>query len=177
MAKKEDILELESRRKIFDHISNNPGAYMREIQKELGMATGQLEYHLKYLETHGLIAWESVSNKKRYFVQDEVNYPDRKVLSLLRQEIPRRILLILIERGEKGFSELHKDFEISKSTLSFHLKKLTKHGMIEGRREGRKKVFKCIKPYKIAQVLVTYQDSFVDDAVDKFIDVWSEMKR
>ncbi len=177
MNKKDDALDLESRRKIFDLISEKPGTYMREIQKILDMPTGQLDYHLNYLKEHELIGWESISNKKRYFVNDEVSYPDRKMLSILRQDIPRKILLILLEEGKKTFGDLHDHFDVSKSTLSFHLKKLVKLNIIKGEREGRKKIFSCIETKKIAQVLITYQESFVDKAVDNFVDVWMEMKR
>ncbi len=177
MNKKDDALDLESRKEIFDIISDKPGTYMREIQKKLEMPTGQLEYHLRYLEDNNLIAWESISNKKRYFVDDEVSYPDRKMLSILRQDIPRKVLLILLEEGEKNFGTLHEYFDVSKSTLSFHLKKLVKLKLIEGIKKGRKKYFVCVEPKKVAQVLITYQDSFVDKAVDNFVDVWMEMKR
>ncbi len=177
MDLKEDVLELESRRDIFEHISKYPGSYMREMQEKLDMATGQLEYHLKYLEDHKLISSQMSGNKKRYFVEKEVNYPDRKLISILRQKTLRKILIMLIERGKMNFSQIDEEVDLSKSTVSFHLKKLENKGLIETRRIGRKKVYSCKNDKEIAQVLITYKSSFLDKAVDRFVETWSDMKR
>ncbi len=176
MGLKDDVLELESRRDIFEHISKFPGCYMREVQKVLDMPTGQLEYHLNYMERKGLISGELTGNKKRYYVDDEVNYPDRKILGILRQDIPRKIILILLKGGECGFSEIANEFDVSKSTVSFHLKKMKDRGIIVSRKEGRRKIYSCKDDEKIAQVLITYKSSFLDDAVDRFVETWSELR-
>lgn len=175
MEDKEELLELETRKNIYEFIADRPGTYLREIKKELDLPVGQVEYHLEKLEKHDLISYETSGNKKRYFIQDDVDYPDRKVISLLRQENPRTILLKLLE-GEHTFRELLAAVDISKSTLSFHIKKLVKNDLVESRRDGRKKVYRCPRKERVAQVLITYESSFVDDAVDRFINTWAEMK-
>ncbi len=177
MNERKEALELEVRRDIFDKISNYPGAYLREIKSDLDLSIGQVEYHLKYLEDKGILSSKMVDNKKRYFVDDEVDYPDRKIISILRQNIPRQILIKLLNEGEAGFSDILKDVDISKSTLSFHLKKLNEKGLIDFKKQGRKKIFHCSDENKIAQVLITYKASFIDKAVDRFVDTWLEMKK
>lgn len=149
---------------------------MREIQKALDMPTGQLEYHLNYMEERGLIAGELTGNKKRYYVDDEVNYPDRKILGILRQDIPRKVILILLKKGEYGFTEIAEQFDVSKSTISFHLNKMKDRGIIVSRKEGRRKIYSCKNEDEVAQVLITYKSSFLDDAVDRFVETWSELR-
>ena len=46
-------LELESRRRIYDFLTANPGVHLRKIGQVLGMSTGMLSYHLGYLERNG----------------------------------------------------------------------------------------------------------------------------
>lgn len=176
MSERDESLELDIRKKIFDFISKYPGCYMREIQKKLDIPTGQLEYHLTYLKDHELIADKKSGDKRRYFVDDEVDYPDREIISIVRQEKCRKILLILLKKKEMGFSELHERFSTSKSTLSFHLKKLIDKGMIEAEKRGRRKYYSCNNKERIAQVLITYKESFLDEAVDRFVDTWLEMR-
>ncbi|MFW6038525.1 MAG: winged helix-turn-helix transcriptional regulator [Candidatus Saliniplasma sp.] len=177
MNDKAEALELEVRRDIFDKISKYPGTYLREIQSDLDLPMGQVEYHLNYLEEEGILSSKMADNKKRYFVDEEVDYPDRRIISVLRQRIPRLVLLKLLNEEQAGFSDILEDVDISKSTLSFHLKKLVETGLIDFKKEGRRKIFYCTDEKKIAQVLITYRSSFIDKAVDRFVDTWLEVKK
>ncbi len=117
----EEALELENRRKIFRFVSDNPGAYFREIQKGLELATGVLEYHLGYLLGKNLLSTEMDGKKRRYFVSQEIPHLDKKTLGLMRQKTPRRIAIHALLNPNCSFQDLLNEFEISKSTLSFHL--------------------------------------------------------
>jgi len=41
---------LDNKRRIYAYIKNNPGAHIRRISKELGIALGDIQYQLKQLE-------------------------------------------------------------------------------------------------------------------------------
>ncbi len=176
MGEKKKALELETRRKIFAYISKYPGSHMRKIKRKLDLAMGEIEYHLKYLEEHGLLASQMSGNKKRYYVADEVRYPDRKILGILRQKMPRKIILLVLENEPSSFGDIHDDLDISKSTLSFHLGKLTQTSILNVRRKGRQKLYSVKDPEHVVQILITYKSSFVDEAVERFIDTWGELK-
>ncbi len=176
MGEKEEALELDTRRNIFAYVSKYPGCHMRQIKRELDLAMGQIEYHLNYLEEHGLLASQMSGNKKRYYVSDEVHYPDRKILGILRQKMPRKIILFILDKGTSSFGDIHDHLEISKSTLSFHLKKLIKISMLTVKREGRQKMYSVKDRKGTIQILITYKSSFVDEAVERFIDTWGELK-
>jgi predicted transcriptional regulator len=53
--KKNDILNIENRRIIFNHILNNPGMHFRKIQRDLKIPKTTLDYHLNYLKKHGFL--------------------------------------------------------------------------------------------------------------------------
>ncbi len=176
MVDKEKALELSTRKDIFSYISEYPGCYLRQIKDALDLAMGQVSYHLGYLEDHGLISHQMSGNKKRYFINDEVNYPDRKIIGLLRQKIPRTILIFMLENGSCTFSQLLENFDVSKSTLSFHLKKLRKASLLSVGKEGKNNVYTCKDGRKVAQVLITYRESFIDDAVERFVNTWTGLR-
>jgi len=111
MISKDDILKLETRRDIYNVILKNPGLHLREILRITNLPTGSLQYHLKYLEKYGLIT--SIANKKyiRYYIKDKVSHKEKKILNFLRQEIPRRIILMLLIPGP---GHIYKDKKTQK---------------------------------------------------------------
>lgn len=46
----EQALDLEIRRKIYNHIVNSPGLYERELSRALNIPLSTLDYHLYYLK-------------------------------------------------------------------------------------------------------------------------------
>lgn len=171
----EEALELENRRNIFRFVSDNPGAYFREIQKGLELATGVLEYHLGYLVKEKLLSTEKEGKKRRYFVSQDVPHPDKRTLGLMRQKTPRRIAIYALLNPNCSFQDLLGEFTISKSTLSFHLKKLLRARILESTKKGRKKFYRVVDPDETARILISYKSSFVDSVVDSFADVWLEV--
>ena len=172
---KEDILELDNRRKIYQIISKFPGMYMREMEKVLGLAVGVLEYHLSYMVKSEILSIEEEGNKKRYFIRDDVSYGDKITIGLLRQKVPRRIVVNLMLNPGIKFKDVLEEFEVSKSTLSFHMKKLVDAEIVTATKEGRETSYIVRDPEGIARVILTYKASFLDSVVDRFAETWMEL--
>ncbi|MFQ6106395.1 MAG: winged helix-turn-helix transcriptional regulator [Thermoplasmata archaeon] len=171
-----EALDLENRKRIYDHVSRYPGTYLREIQKELGLEMGVLEYHLNYMERKGLLSSEIDGRLRRFYVRREIAFPDRRILGLMRQRVPRRIAIRAMLESEVSFEDLREEVGISKSTLSFHLKKMRSLGILQEKREGRKTFYSIRNEDDVARVLITYKSSFLDDLVDRFVEVWMELR-
>ncbi len=171
----EDVLELENRRKIYQLISKFPGMYLREIEKELGLAMGVLDYNISYLEKKEILTVEREGNRKRYFVKEDISFGDKATIALLRQEIPRRIVIHLMLNPNASFQDVLAQFNISKSTLSFHMKKLTETDIVGSQKKGRGSFYYVIDPDNTARVILTYKASFLDNVVDRFADIWGDM--
>ena len=171
----EDVLELENRRKIYQLVSKFPGMYLREIEKELGLAIGVLEYNLSYLERAEILTVEREGNRKRYFVGEDISFGDKTTIGIMRQEIPRRIVIHLMLNPKASFQDVLAQFNISKSTLSFHMKKLTEANIVGSEKEGRSSFYSVIDPENTARVILTYKASFLDSVVDRFAEVWGDM--
>jgi len=172
-----DPLELENRRKIYEYVSRFPGSYFREIQKAIGLEVGTLEYHLDYLERRGILSSEVEAGRRRYYVSAQIPHEDKHIIGLMRQKVLRRIVVHLLLNPRSSFSELLSLVGISKSTLSFHLSKLVKAGVVKEERVGREKVYWIDDVDRISGVLITYKSSLLDDVVDRFVEVWMEIGR
>lgn len=165
-----DPLELENRRKIYRFVEKNPGVYMREIQRALSMPTGLLEYHLSYLVKRGMLSTYQDGRRKRYYSVQKVSAPDKHLLGVLRQKIPRRILIYCISQGSVGFSELLSLLNVSKSTLSFNLSKLLRMDIIDEIVKDGERFYSVRERERITELIITYRESYLDDLVDRFVD-------
>jgi predicted transcriptional regulator len=163
-------LELESRRRIYTFVRDNPGVYMREIQRALGMGTGVLQYQLDYLVKNGLLSVYMDGRRKRYYCTEKVSAPDKHVLALLRQKIPRRILMVCISENGANMEKIMEFAGASKSNIDFYISKMMKAGIMEEKDENGEKIYYVKEPERIADLIITYRESYLDDLVDRFVE-------
>jgi predicted transcriptional regulator len=166
-------LELETRRRIFELVSSTPGIHFSELKRRLGLATGMLVYHLDYLQKQGIVYAEKKSFYKRYYPTGKLTREEKSILSMLRLEIPRAIVLYLLNHPNTTHKQLLSNFDISGATLSYHLKNLVENGIVSKTIVGKKSVFAVRDEEKVAKILITYKESFYDLLVDKFIKFWT----
>lgn len=170
---KEDYLALETRRKIYNLIASSPGLHKREIARALNMSLSTIDYHLHYMEKREIVIGKQDGKYKRYFISEKIGAEDKKILSLLRQPTPRRILIFLLENPGAIHKEICKKIKKAPSTISFHLKKLVESGIVEEIHAGKEKKYFIRNREKIIDLLTTYRSTFLDKAVDKFIEAWA----
>ncbi len=168
-------LELESRRKIYEYLLANPGVHLRRIGRALGMTTGMLSYHLAYLERVGVLKSEEDGHRKRYFIARVFLEAQRRILGVLRQDVPRKIVLDILLHGDRTFAQLQQAAGVSKSTLSYHLQKMTAKELLVRYRRERESVFAIKDMEEVSKLLVANRQSFQDDAVDRFVDLWAKL--
>lgn len=171
----EEALDLDTRKRIYDYITVSPGTHFRELERRLSLPTGVIAYHLKYLEDAEMIIGKIEGRYKRYYVVGKMGSKDKKLMSVLRQEIPRRILMHLIMNPGSTHKALKELFTISPSTLSFHIKKLVDVGAVSKVKEGREHKYFVENEEEVAKALITYKQSFLDSVVDSFANTWLEM--
>lgn len=171
----QDQLELDARRRIYDCISKSPGLHFREIQRRTKLATGSLDYHLHFLHKNALIRTEKSGIFVRYYTTHiGYNQRDKELLSLLRHDKIRHILIFLIEKKKANASEIAKHIGISQSNLSWYLKALAEKEIIVHKKKGRFRFYTVVDKNEIIKCLLTYKTSFLDSVVDKFISAWEE---
>lgn len=172
-------LELETRRDIYALVRSVPGLHMRDIQRRLELSIALAEYHLRYLEEAGMLVSVEEGGYRRYYPATAVDggpgigARDRRVLSVLRQPVALRIALYLLTVESSTLSEVAAALERSPSGLSFHLKKLVRHGIVRRleRTEGRGYAIEDRR--YITRLLLAYRPP--PDMVDECAELWDSL--
>ena len=137
----EDVLKVEIRRKIYNYILKSPGLHERELARALDIPLSTLDYHLHYLEARDLIATSIEGGYTRYYIRGKSSIRDKKLLAILRQNVPRRILMYLLLHPRALHKTLCDHLGLTPSTVSFHLNKLVELNIITRDQIGRASIF------------------------------------
>src|SRR6266705_187432 len=100
----------------------------------------------------------------------------RRILAVLRQDVPRKILVELLTFEGRTFAELQASVGVSKSTLSYHLQKLMHRDLLVRTKRERESVFTIKDLEEVRKLVLANQSSFHDDAVDRFADLWTKLR-
>ncbi|MEF8832979.1 MAG: ArsR family transcriptional regulator [Candidatus Thermoplasmatota archaeon] len=169
----ESEIEVENRKKIYQLIEEFPGLHMREIKRRTDLSMNLVRYHLEQLKKYEVVEEVEEDEYKRYYPKEgerRVDFEDKRYLALLREEIPLSIVVYLLSEGEPvSHGDIKEELGMAASTLSYHLKKMRKKGLIE--KEGRE--YWLTEPGEISNLLVKYEPP--KDVVDEFIDLWESL--
>lgn len=157
----------DTRTRIRDHVRANPGRHFNALARELDLAPGQVQYHLRRLLGEDLI-------RETYYGQTHY-YPaacgpwDRGAYALARRETARRILVALLRRGVARPGAVAEELGVARSTLEWHLSHLVEQGLVEKRRGERNRVSLALaRPADTARVLDRVDPSLADRLLDRF---------
>jgi len=178
-----DLLNLEQRRKIYNHIKKNPGLHFREISRELKKPKTTIEYHLYFLEKKGFITKQKEKGYLRYYIKKTIGEKDKEIINMLRKDVPRNIILFLLMnpcptmKDIKFFAKKWKGhpskigFHLYKhqTTLSFHIKKLIKSDIIGSYQDKKTKKYFVKNPENIYNIIITYEKSILDEANNRYL--------
>jgi predicted transcriptional regulator len=168
----EPDLELASRRRIYQYLTDNPGENFRGMLDELDYAQGTVQYHLRWLEKEGLIDESDDGKYTRYYPAAEFDQEDQAVMNALRREYSRRILAHLLTDGPLSTTALSDRIGKAQSTVSWHLSNLADADLVMKQRDGRSVVYEVSDPDQVTYLYTIHQQSFTDRVVDKLLGLW-----
>ncbi|MCI4349494.1 MAG: hypothetical protein L3J93_04690, partial [Thermoplasmata archaeon] len=117
-------------------VQRYPGVHLREIRRRLGIPIGTLDYHLYRLGKEGLISVRFNGGYKCAYpavvpeIGGPIPEPDLKLLALLRQPVPRSLLLHLYLDGPSAPASLAAELGTTAPNLSYFLRRLESIGVI-----------------------------------------------
>jgi predicted transcriptional regulator len=126
-----NILDLENRRRIYNCILKNPGLHQRNLSKKLRVPFSTLYYHLRYLKKLDLIIEKKIGRYSRYYTKNTIGRGDKEFLNIIRQYIPRNIIVFICIYYVASQKELSIDLDKHHTTIKVHLKKLLDMDIIE----------------------------------------------
>jgi predicted transcriptional regulator len=159
--KKNELLELEKRRKIYNYILKCPGLHISNLSEKLGLPRSTLVYHIRYLEKHGFLEEKKYKNYTRYYAPERIDRCYKEILNLFGQEATRKVIIYLAQNKFSSVEEISKNLHKHPKTVSYHLKKLRNAGILECYKiDGEKKYFLCGGNCQLLFVISNCENSF-----------------
>ncbi|MHA1986456.1 MAG: winged helix-turn-helix transcriptional regulator [Promethearchaeota archaeon] len=134
-----DILKIEKRKLIYEHILENPGIYFNRILKELNISNHVVVWHLNVLQKFNFIKKEKIENHDIYF-DSNFDVKSSKFAYLTSKDKSKKIINYL-KNNDFGITktQLSKNLRIHPNTISKYLKALEKFDVVV-----KKKVLKRV---------------------------------
>ncbi len=178
---KDLVLEVETRKRIYDAVCKYPGTHFRELSRIVALRPNLVDYHLHHLEKNDLIYSQLDGQFKRYYPKDQlasdlkkdiVSAPDKPIVGLLRQQVPFRIVILLAKFGSRSHKELTEALHKSPSTVSHHLDKLVLQSVVVQAPEDRS--YRLAEPARIERLLMSFTPHPTTLA-DGFMEIWDNL--
>jgi len=164
---KDIVLENSRRKKIYKVIRKKPGIHLRELQRSLDIPLSSLDHHVEYMVRKNVIYKEKEGHYTRYFA-GQLSKKEREVISALRHEKLREIVLIVLKHKEVKSQDLIDCLDMPYSTLSYYLKYLMEHSILKRQRIGYENIYE-IKDKRVGKILIMYEPNLFDKLADKVL--------
>lgn len=188
MKKKENIFEIENRRRIYNYILKNPGLHFRQITRNLNIPKSTLDYHLFFLTKKGFISIVEENRYKRYYINQNLSTQDKNLINILREDVPRNIVLYLLLYNYSSLEEILKYAKFwtkhpskiglvlnkHQSTINFHLKKLIDMKIISFFEVNNTKKYYLTNPEDICNLCIIYEKSLLGKAKGRLLN-WVDL--
>ncbi len=146
------------------------------MERDLGMPPGLLTYHLDVLKKENLVSSEDDGYRLRYYPSSGFIHRNRWIVSLLRQEQLRKLVLLVLDLGKPSFKTLQNEMGISKSTLSHHVNRLVDKGVLNVERIEREAFYTAADPELLINALVVINGGVDSRVEDRFAAIWKEIR-
>lgn len=170
------MLDLPTRRRIFDFVGEHPGSSARTVQRGVGLGWGETAYHLDQMLRAGLLHRERGGRRDYYFPPNMLPI-DRQLLLSMQSAVERALLVELARFPELTFHQLVERLGIRKSTAAFHLKFLVALGLIDAEASGSLRRYRVRRPDLVLRLYRSFRDSFEEPWVDRFSSTWGGLVR
>jgi predicted transcriptional regulator len=124
--RREDLLNQENRKRIYEYITNNPGEHFRALQRAVDLEVGVLSHHLNVLEKEQLIVSEQDGNNRCFWAAGVKHDTDKVRLSRIQENILKEI------QEEPGItqSQIARKLGVSRKVVFYHVKFLRNAGVV-----------------------------------------------
>lgn len=157
---------------ILDFITHNPGYHFRGIQRNLGIPTGVLQYHLNNMIKDQDIVMKKINGTTCYFPTRILREEQFVIFSHLRNRVRNRILRALLDGKARSPSDLLEKMTVSAPTLSYHLSLMVEDGVMEKVLLEKGVGYKIKNLEMFKGLIVEYKESFTDKLIQDFISLW-----
>ena len=155
-------------------IGNNPGIQFSEIMRHTGMKNGALSHYTRKLEESGIVQVERTPRVTRFYPLG-INKEESVLIKNLRQETPKNILVILLEKDGLTFNEIAEKVKRSPATISINLTQLIQDEIIESKFVNTKRIFQIKNKGLVQNAINKYHPDVMDKSADRIGDIFSSL--
>jgi predicted transcriptional regulator len=160
--------------KIINIVEKNPGIKFNELKREAGLENGVLSYHARKLEVNGNVKIIRKSGDTRFYplcVTDE----EYCIISNLRRNTPRNILIALLEDEPLTFNTLVQKSHKSASMVSQYLSGLVYDEIILFHTINSKKEYYLKNAVMVREIIQKYNPILLERTAYNLADTFSSL--
>ena len=150
------LLAVPNRRSIYEAISRRPGIHVRGLSRDVGLALGSIEHHLRQLERHSLIFSHHEGRRRTYYCADSIDPQDAPLLHALGKELCVDILAALVLGDVSSVSGVAGRIGIPTTIASHHMRRLRDQEILDHCRIGRESVYLVKDPERVLRLIRTH---------------------
>lgn len=157
--------------RIVRYVEDFPGTHLRELARQLGVSEALAGYHLDHLVHGRLLRSETQGGYRRLYpasTRGPTTRREKSHLALLRQRVPLRIVLILLERGSASHTDLGQALGLSKGAVTYQLHKLMEADLVRASSKGVG--FELADRAGVERLLRRWKPT--PDPVERFAELW-----
>lgn len=141
--RREDVLRNETRRKIFEYISQNPGVHLRGIMRDLGLTPNEVYYHLGVLEKFRLIECQRLNSSVIYYPRGLGRRARKLGLArlALRSSMAKEVVRYVLDNPGSDVAEIAASLGVDKRLVDYHVNKLVRAGLLERDGDGGRELY------------------------------------
>jgi predicted transcriptional regulator len=154
-----DASDSDVRDAISGYLSATPGAHFSKLRDDLQLGTGETQHHVRQLVEAGTVEVYRDGDYKRLYPGGEFSTFEKRALGYLRRETPRGMLVTLLRDPSATASDLARELDVSRPTVSKYAGELESAGLLS-REDG----YEVATPESVLMLVVGYADSFDERA-------------
>jgi predicted transcriptional regulator len=156
------------RQQVFEHVDAHPGVHYSGLVRELDIAAGQAQYHLRRLLDARRLHVEKIQGRTHYFTDGYDDW-ERRTIALLRRETTRQVIVYALDSDGVSAMELADELDLARSTVSWHLSTLVEADVAEKYYDSKARAhLRLIRPSETRELLEEVTPSLSDRLVDRF---------
>ena len=129
--RRDNLLNHAVRRRIYEHVKDNPGEHYRAILDDLELSMGVLTYHLNRLEKGEYLRSRQDGMYRRFFVAG------RKTEVRFFTDIQESIMTVIHENQGISQSGIAERINVSRKVVNYHVRILDQAGLVSVETRGR----------------------------------------
>lgn len=167
----------ETRSRIRDCIDRNPGIHFNDITRQLDIATGQTQYHLRKLCRSDKLQKEALAGRSHYFPPTYSPW-ERRTIALLRRETSREIVLYVLRNDQAAPAEIAAHLDLARSSVEWHLSRLVEHNVAQKEQmetDSSRVIVTLADEQRVYRLLREIEPRLLDRLVDRFSRLTDEL--